>query len=185
PTFTRGPGETLGVFTLECAMDKLASELGIDPIELRLRNITDTDPNTGRPWSSFGLRECFERGAARFGWDGRDPRPRSERDGNWLIGTGMASSGYPVAFVMHTQRARARLYSDGTAVMQTATQEFGTGMATVMTQVAADSLGVDMANMRFEFGDTDLPTAGSSVGSNGAMMISAAVHNAATALRDQ
>jgi len=185
PTFTRGPGEALGVFTLECAMDELASELGIGPIELRLRNITDVDPNTGNPWSSHGLAECYERGARRFGWAGRNPKPRSERDGNWLIGTGMASAAYPVAFFMHTQRARAHLYADGTAIIQTATQEFGTGNATVMTQVAADGLGIDLANMRFEFGDTDLPTAGSPVGSNGAMMISAAVHNAASALRDQ
>jgi xanthine dehydrogenase YagR molybdenum-binding subunit len=185
PTFTRGPGEAAGVFTLECAMDELASELGIDPIELRLRNITDVDPNTGNPWSSYGLRECYERGARRFGWAGRNPEPRSERDGNWLIGTGMATAGYPVAFFMHTQRARAHLYADGTAIMQTATQEFGTGTATVMTQVAADGLGIDLANLRFEFGDTDLPTAGSPVGSNGAMMISSAVHNAAIALRDQ
>ena len=185
PTFTRGPGEAVGVFTLECAMDELASELGVDPIELRLLNITDTDPNTGHPWSSHGLRECYERGARRFGWEGRNPQPRSERDGNWLIGTGMATAGYPVAFFMHTQRARAHLYADGTAIVQTATQEFGTGVTTVMTQVAADGLGIDLGNMRFEFGDTDLPTAGSPVGSNGAMMVSAAVHNAAIALRDQ
>ena len=146
PTFTRGPGEAVGVFTLECAMDELAGNLGIDPVELRERNLTEVDPNTGHPWSSFGLRECLQRGAARMGWAGRDPRPRSERDGNWLIGTGMAAAGYPIAFFMHTQRARAHLYADGSAIMQTATQEFGTGTATVMTQVAADGLGVDLAN---------------------------------------
>ena len=123
--------------------------------------------------------------ARRFGWAGRNPQPRSERDGNWLIGTGMATAGYPVAFFMRTQRARAHLYADGTAVVQTASQEFGTGTATVMTQVAADGLGLDLTSVRFEFGDTDLPTAGSPVGSNGAMMVSAAVHNAATAVRDQ
>jgi xanthine dehydrogenase YagR molybdenum-binding subunit len=185
PTFTRGPGEALGVFTLECAMDELASELAIDPIELRLRNLAGADPNTGHPWSSYGLRECLEQGAQRLGWAGRDPRPRSERDGNWLIGTGMAVAGYPVAFFMRTQRARAHLYADGTAIVQTATQEFGTGMGTVMTQVAADGLGIDLPNVRFDFGDTDLPTAGSPVGSNGAMMVSAAVHSATTAVRDQ
>ena len=185
PTFTRGPGEAVGIFTLECAMDELATELGIDPIELRLRNITDADPSTGHPWSSYGLPECFERGARLIGWQERNPQPRSERDGNWLIGTGMATAGYPVAFFMHTQRARAHIYADGTAVMQTATQEFGTGTATVMTQVAADGLGLDVENVRFDFGDTDLPTAGSPVGSNGAMMVSSAVHNAATAMRDQ
>jgi xanthine dehydrogenase YagR molybdenum-binding subunit len=117
PTFTRGPGEGIGVFTLECAMDELASELGIDPIELRLRNISDVDPNTGNPWSSHGLRECYERGAARFGWAGRNPQPRSERDGNWLIGTGMATAGYPVALFMHTQRARAHMYADGSTIV--------------------------------------------------------------------
>jgi xanthine dehydrogenase YagR molybdenum-binding subunit len=185
PTFTRGPGEALGVFTLECAMDELASDLGIDPIQLRLRNLTDVDPNTGHPWSSYGLAECFERGAERFGWAGRNPQPRSERDGNWLIGTGMAAAGYPVAFFMRTQRARAHLYADGTAILQTASQEFGTGTTTVMTQVAADGLGLDLADVRFEFGDSDLPAAGSPVGSNGAMMVSAAVYNAATAVRDQ
>ncbi len=185
PTFTRAPGEALGVFSLECAMDELATDLGIDPIELRQHNLTEVDPNTGHPWSSFGLPECLERGAARFGWARRDPRPRSEREGNWLIGTGMSAAAYPVAFFMHTQRARAHMYADGTAIVQTATQEFGTGVATVMTQVAAEGLGIDLPSMRFEFGDTDLPTAGSPVGSNGAMMVSSAVHNAATALRDQ
>jgi xanthine dehydrogenase YagR molybdenum-binding subunit len=185
PTFFRGPGEALGVFTLECAMDELASKLGIDPIELRRRNLTDVDPNTGHPWSSYGLAECFERGARRFGWAGRNPQPRSERDGNWLIGTGMATAAYPVAFFMRTQRARAHLYADGTAIVQTASQEFGTGTPTVMTQVAADGLGLDLTSVRFEFGDTDFPAAGSPVGSNGAMMVSAAVHNAATAVRDQ
>jgi xanthine dehydrogenase YagR molybdenum-binding subunit len=185
PTFTRGPGEALGVFTLECAMDELASELGIDPVELRLRNLADADPTTGHPWSSSGLRECLERGAARFGWAGRSPQPRSRREGNWLIGTGMATAGYPVAFFMRTQRARAQLYSDGSAVVATAAQEFGTGMVTMLAQVAADGLGIDLRDVRLEFGDTDLPAAGSPVGSNGAMMVSAAVHNAATAVRDQ
>ncbi|HUA29434.1 MAG TPA: xanthine dehydrogenase family protein molybdopterin-binding subunit [Streptosporangiaceae bacterium] len=185
PTFTRGPGEALGVFMLECAMDELASELGIDPIELRRRNLTDVDPGTGHPWSSYGLPECIERGARRFGWEGRDPRPRSEREGNWLIGTGMALAGYPVAFFMRTQRARAHMYADGTAILQTSTQEFGTGMPTVLAQVAADGLGLDLDNVRLEFGDTELPASGSPVGSNGAMMVSGAVHNAATAVRDQ
>ncbi|KAB2386341.1 xanthine dehydrogenase family protein molybdopterin-binding subunit [Actinomadura montaniterrae] len=185
PTFTRGPGEAAGVFSLECAMDELACELGADPVELRLRNLTDVDPNTGHPWSSGGLAECLRLGAERFGWAGRDPAPGARREGNQLIGTGMSAAAYPVAFFMRTQRARARLYSDGTAVVSTAAQEFGTGMTTVLTQVAADGLGVDLRDVRLDFGDTDLPTAGSPVGSNGAMMVSAAVHNAATALRDQ
>jgi len=185
PTFTRGPGEAVGVFTLECAMDELASELGIDPLELRLRNLAETEPNTGNPWSSYGLAECLRRGAERIGWAGRNPQPRSERDGNWLIGTGMAAAAYPVAFVMLTQRARAHLYADGTAIVQTSTQEFGTGMSTALTQVAADALGVGLGDVRVEFGDTSLPASGSPVGSNGAMMVSAAVYDAGIAVRDQ
>ena len=90
----------------------------------------------------------------------------------------MSAAAYPVAFFMNTQRARAHLYSDGTAIVQTSTQEFGTGTPTVLTQVAADALGVDLRDVRVEFGDTSLPGTGSPVGSNGAMMISAAVHNA-------
>jgi xanthine dehydrogenase YagR molybdenum-binding subunit len=184
PTFTRGPGETLGVFMLESAMDELSYEIGIDPVELRLRNRAAVDPR-GNPWSSDGLAECLRLGAERFGWHRRDPRPRARWDGNWLIGTGMAAAAYPVAFFMPTQRARARMYEDGSAVVQTSTQEFGTGVLTVATQVAADALGLPMDAVRFEAGDTDLPNTSAAVGSAGAGMVSAAVHAAGTVLRDQ
>jgi xanthine dehydrogenase YagR molybdenum-binding subunit len=184
PTFTRGPGEALGVFTLETAMDELASALGIDPVELRLRNHTPVDPR-GNPWSSDGLPECLRLGAERFGWAERDPAPRSTRDGDWLIGTGMAAAGYPVAFLMPEQRARARIHSDGSAVVQTATQEFGTGVLTMATQVGADALGVGLASMEFQAGDSNLPNSTAAVGSAGAGMVSSAVHAAGTALRRQ
>ncbi|MCZ7460506.1 xanthine dehydrogenase family protein molybdopterin-binding subunit [Streptomyces sp. WMMC940] len=185
PTFMRAPGEASGMFALECSMDELAHELGMDPIELRLRNHTDVDAMSGRPWSSSGLRECYERGARRFGWSGRAPRPGTRREGDWLIGTGMATACYPVAPPANPQRARARLYADGTAVVQAATPDFGTGVATVMTQVAAEGLGMGVDRCRFENGDTDLPNIAAAVGSAGAGMISAAVHAAATALREQ
>jgi len=184
PTFTRGPGETVGVFTLESAMDELAYEIGLDPVELRLRDHAERDPR-GNPWSSDGLAACLRLGADRFGWRSRDPRPRARRDGDWLIGSGMAAAAYPVAFFMPVQRARARLYGDGSAVVATGTQEFGTGMLTVATQVAADTLGLPMRAVRFEAGDTDLPNTSAVVGSAGAGMVSAAVHAAATALRDR
>jgi xanthine dehydrogenase YagR molybdenum-binding subunit len=184
PTFTRGPGEAAGMFALECAMDELAYAVGVDPIELRRRNATDVDAH-GNAWSSSGLEECYQRGAQRFGWADRDPAPRSRRDGDWLIGSGMATAAYPVAFFMPTQRARARIYGDGSVVAQTGTPEFGTGTGTAMTQVAADALGVPLGVVRFEGGDTDLPNTSSPVGSAGAGMIGAAVHAAATALRDQ
>ena len=188
PTFTRAPGEASGMFVLECAMDELAYELGLDPLELRLRNHADVDPVSGNPWSSKGLKECYQRGAERVGWQGRNPAPRSQRDGHWLIGLGMATATYPVpAFPgLQPQRALARLYAaDGSVMVQCGTQEFGTGVATAMIQVAADGLGVPLDRVRFELGDTNLPNTSSAVGSAGAGMVSAAVHTAATALRDQ
>jgi xanthine dehydrogenase YagR molybdenum-binding subunit len=184
PTFTRGPGESLGVSMLEIAMDELAHELGIDPVELRLRNHTPVDAR-GNAWSSDGLPECLRRGAEVFGWSGRTPTPRARRDGDWLIGTGMAVAGYPVAFFMPEQRARARVHADGSAVVQTATQEFGTGVLTMATQVAADALGVDFEAMEFQAGDSDLPNNTAAVGSAGSAMVSASVHAAGIALRDE
>jgi xanthine dehydrogenase YagR molybdenum-binding subunit len=185
PTFTRGPGETVGSFPMEVALDELAYELGLDPIELRLRNIGPTDGNTGFAWSSDGREECFRRGAERFGWAHRDARPRSRREGDWLIGSGVAMASYPIAFFMPQQHARARLYDDGSAVAMAGTPEFGTGVTTAMAQVAADAIGIPLDATRFEHGDTDLPNVSSAVGSAGAMMISAAVHIAGHALRDK
>ncbi|GAA4509102.1 xanthine dehydrogenase family protein molybdopterin-binding subunit [Nonomuraea ferruginea] len=184
PTFTRGPGETLGVFTLEATMDELAYRLGIDPLDLRLLNHARTDPH-GNPWSSGGLEECLRLGAERFGWSGRDPAPRTRSDGDWLIGTGMAAAAYPVALFMPPQRARARLFADGSAVVQTSTQEIGTGVLTIATQVGADALGVTLADLQVQAGDTDLPNSTAAVGSTGAGMVSSAVHAAGTALREQ
>jgi xanthine dehydrogenase YagR molybdenum-binding subunit len=187
PTFTRAPGEASGMFALECAMDELAYELGLDPLELRLRNHADVDPVSGNPWSSKGLKECYQRGAERVGWQKRDQAPRSQRDGHWLIGLGMATAAYPVpAFPgLQPQRALARLYADGSVLVQCGTQEFGTGVATAMSQVAADGLGVPLDHVRFELGDTNLPNASSAVGSAGAGMLSGAVHTAVTSLREQ
>jgi xanthine dehydrogenase YagR molybdenum-binding subunit len=169
---------------LEIAMDELAYELGTDPVELRLRNRASADPH-GNPWSSDGLPECLRLGAERFGWAGRDPAPRRTRDGSRLIGTGMAASAYPIAFFMPEQRARARIHADGSAVVQTATQEFGTGVLTMATQVGADALGVDVAAMEFQAGDSDLPNSSAAVGSAGSAMVGSAVHAAGVALRRQ
>jgi xanthine dehydrogenase YagR molybdenum-binding subunit len=184
PTFTRGPGEALGVSVLETAMDELAHELGIDPVELRIHDHPPVDAR-GNPWSSDGLEECLRRGAQRFGWDRRVAAPRSQRDGDWLIGHGMAAAGYPIALFMPEQHARARMYGDGGVVVETGTAEFGTGVGTMMTQVGADALGVPLDTVSFRNGDSDLPNTSSPVGSAGATMVSSAVHNAATALRDQ
>jgi xanthine dehydrogenase YagR molybdenum-binding subunit len=187
PTFTRAPGEATGMFALECAVDELACRLEIDPLEFRLRNHADIDPLSGNPWSSKGLRECYQRGAERIGWQGRNQTPRSTREGHLLIGLGMATAVYPVpAFPgLQPQRALARLYADGTAVVQAGTQEIGTGVATAMTQVAADGLGLPLERVRFDLGDTELPNTSSAVGSAGAGLVSSAVHIATTTLRDQ
>lgn len=185
PTFTRCPGEASGMFAMETALDELADKLGLDPLEIRLRNYADTEPTTGAPWSSKGLRDCYRRGAELARWAERDPRPGAVRDGNWLLGWGMASSGYPVTPPGNPQRARARIFADGSAVVQASFSDIGTGAATVMTQVAADGLGLPLERMRIQYGDSDLPNTAAAVGSAGAGMISAAVHVASTALRDQ
>lgn len=183
PTFVRGPGETSGAFALESAMDELAYKLGLDPIELRLRNYAQVDPELGHPWSSNALKECYARGAQLFGWSRRNPEPRSMREGRYLIGYGMACATYPIYQPMQPQAAHARLYADGRVVISCGTQDIGTGAYTVMTQVAADVLGLPVPSVRFQLGDTNLPTAIASVGSQSAGATSSAVHAAATALR--
>ncbi|GAA3112792.1 xanthine dehydrogenase family protein molybdopterin-binding subunit [Streptomyces rectiviolaceus] len=183
PTFMRCPGEATGLFSLETSMDELAERLGLDPLELRLRNYAETDPASGNPWSSNGLKECYRRGAERIGWQRRAEAPA--RDGDWLIGLGMAATAYPVYGPSNPARARARVYADGTAVVQAAVTDIGTGVLTAMTQVAAETLGLPVEQCRFEGGDTDLPHVAATVGSSGAGMVSAAVHAAAGALRDQ
>jgi xanthine dehydrogenase YagR molybdenum-binding subunit len=185
PTFMRGPGEATGSFALECAMDELAGQIGVDPIELRLRNFTETDPTSGHPWSSSGLRECYRRGAELFGWSDRDPTPGAHRAGHWLIGSGMAAAAYPIAVPPNPQRARARLYADGSALVEAGVSEFGTGVTTAMGQVAADALGLAVDRVRFVGGTSELPNITAAVGSAGAGAVSAATHLAATALRDQ
>ncbi|MFC5207127.1 xanthine dehydrogenase family protein molybdopterin-binding subunit [Pseudonocardia sulfidoxydans] len=172
------------MFTLETAMDELARRVDLDPLELRLRNVATTDPR-GNPWSSGGLEECLRLGAERFGWSGRNPAPRAQPDGDWLIGTGMAVAAYPMAFFMPPQRARARIFADGSATVATSTQEFGTGVLTMATQVGADALGVALSDIEFQAGDTDLPNSTAAVGSAGAGMVASAVHEAGTALRRQ
>ncbi|MBO2012006.1 xanthine dehydrogenase family protein molybdopterin-binding subunit [Hymenobacter negativus] len=176
-TFTRAPGEAPGSFAIECAMDDLAYQLGIDPIEIRLRNYAEKDPSTGQPWSSKSLRECYARGAELFGWSKRNPKAGLTRDGNTLVGWGMATASYPVHNSQGT--ARVRLYADGHAVVQSGATDLGTGTYTVMTQVAADSLGLPPEKIRFELGDTKLPTAPNSGGSVAAGTVSSSVYAAA------
>ncbi|MBK4737400.1 xanthine dehydrogenase family protein molybdopterin-binding subunit [Noviherbaspirillum pedocola] len=181
PTFMRAPGEATGSFALECAMDELAYELKMDPIALRLRNYAETEPEKGKPFSRKELRECYRQGAERFGWTRRDPRPMAMRNGNLLVGMGMATATYPAN--RKDARASARILADGSAVLASGTQDLGTGTYTVMTQVAADALGLPISRVRFELGDSSLPQAPVSGGSQSVASVAPAVQQAATAAR--
>ncbi|WP_051718416.1 xanthine dehydrogenase family protein molybdopterin-binding subunit [Hymenobacter sp. IS2118] len=176
-TYTRAPGEAPGSFALESLMDDLAYKLNIDPIQIRLLNHADKDPTNGNPWSSKSLKECYARGAELFGWSKRNPKAGATRNGRLLVGMGMATASYPV----HNSQgmARVRLYADGHAVVQSGATDLGTGTYTVMTQVAADSLGLPPEKIRFELGDTKLPTAPNSGGSVAAGTVSSSVYMAA------
>jgi xanthine dehydrogenase YagR molybdenum-binding subunit len=179
PTFTRAPGEGPGSFALESALDELASELSLDPLELRLRNYAETDPEHHRPWSSKGLRECYLIGAERFGWSARKPEPGSMRDGRWLVGYGMATAAY--SSLTWPAFARVRISADASVLVRCATADMGTGTYTVMSQVAADALGVRPADVTFELGDTRYPFAFPPASSSGARSVGPAVHAAALA----
>jgi xanthine dehydrogenase YagR molybdenum-binding subunit len=181
PSFTRAPGWAAGVNVLEIAMDEMAVQLGMDPIDFRLKNYAETDPENRRPWSSKSLRECYRLGAERFGWKNRPPHPRSMRDGHTLIGWGMASACYPVHRT--SAAASACIEEDGSVLVASGTQDLGTGTYTVMTQIAADALGVLPARVTFRLGDTADPEAPIAAGSQTATSVGSAVKAAAGALR--
>ena len=181
PTYMRAPGEASGSFALESAMDELAYALKIDPIELRLRNYAELDSSKGLPWSSKSLRECYKVGAERFGWQNRNPTPRSMRDGNYLQGMGMATATYPTN--RSPASAIAQIMADGTAVVRTGSQDIGTGTYTVMTQIAAQALGIPVEKIRIELGDTNLPKTPVSGGSQTAASVGSSVHLAANQAR--
>ncbi len=183
PTPMRAPGDCPGSFALESAMDELAVALAMDPIELRLRNYADKDPAEGKPWSSKHLKECYERGAEKFGWKKRSHEPRSMKDGDLLVGWGMATALYPGN--RRPASARIKLSSDGRALVQAATQDLGTGSYTIFTQVAADALGLPIEKITFELGDTEFPEAPVSGGSNTAASVSEAILQAAATLKQK
>lgn len=176
PTSMRAPAEGQGNFALESALDELAYALGIDPLELRLRNYAENHPGNGMPWSSKALRECYEVGAERFGWSRRDPAPRSMRDGDWLIGYGVAGVGYP--WYAQPCNARATVNRDGSAIVRSAATDIGTGTYTVMTQVSADALGIPLDRVRFDLGDSDMPHSPQAGGSGLTGALATAVQDA-------
>ncbi|MFF3226966.1 xanthine dehydrogenase family protein molybdopterin-binding subunit [Nocardia suismassiliense] len=184
PFWMRAPGETPGMFAAEVAMDELAVACAIDPIELRIRNEPDTDPESGKPWSGRHLIECLRRGAAEFDWAARDPAPGVRRSGEWLIGTGVAASTYP-ATQSPGNAARIEFTADGSYLVQIGAADIGTGTWTSLTQIAADALGCATDSIRLQIGDTDLPAASVAGGSSGITSWGTAIVTAARAFRDK
>ena len=173
-TYMRAPGEAVGSFALECAMDELAEALGMDPIELRRRNEPERDPTTGNAFSSRHALEAYERGAAQFGWENRNSIPRSRQEGEWLIGMGMATATYPY-YRMAGGAARIRLTRDGRVTVGMAAHEMGMGTATVQAQHIAERLALPIGNIEFLYGDTRLPPSTLAGGSSQTASISAAI----------
>ena len=181
PTFMRAPAETPGMFALEEAIDEMAEAVGLDPIEFRKRNEPRIAAYEDKPFSDRRLIGCLERGAEAFGWADRNPEPRSMRDGNWLIGYGVAAATYP-AFFFPTS-AKVTLNADGTVLVTSATHELGTGTATAQAQLAADLLGIPAERVTFKLGDTNYPKAGVSGGSATTGSVGGAVRNAIEKLK--
>jgi xanthine dehydrogenase YagR molybdenum-binding subunit len=183
PTPMRGPGYSSAAFPIESALDELAHELGVDPIELRRRNEPENDQSSGQPFSTRRLRDCYTVGAREFGWSRRNPKPRSTRDGDWLIGTGMATALYDT--LRAPGQARVRLDADGTALVESSTSDMGPGTYTSMTQVAADALGLTVRNVTFRLGDTNMPTAPLHGGSLTMASVGSTVQDGCDKLRQQ
>ncbi len=155
-TFMRAPGESVGTFALECALDELAEKLELDPIELRRRIEPEKDPTTGKPFSSRYLIEAYDKGAEQFGWDKRSRTPRQRREGEWLIGMGCATATYPY-HRFPGGAARIKLTADGHVTVSTAVHDMGMGTATAQVQHLAARLGLPLEHVTFEYGDSRLP----------------------------
>jgi xanthine dehydrogenase YagR molybdenum-binding subunit len=184
PSWMRAPGEAPGMYALESAMDEMAIKCGLDPIEFRIRNEPDLDAETGLPYSSRNLVACLREGADRFGWEGRDPTPRARQEGQWLVGTGVASGIYPV-FRMPGSKVRIRYEGDGRYTVEIGAVDIGTGTWTALTQISADALGVGVEDVNLRIGDTELPSASVAGGSSGITVWGSAILEAARAFRER
>ncbi|MEJ7769330.1 MAG: xanthine dehydrogenase family protein molybdopterin-binding subunit [Chitinophagaceae bacterium] len=180
PTWMRGPGETTGAYALESAIDELAYALQLDPIELRLRNYAETDPEKNLPWSSKYLRECYQVGAERFGWSKRNPKPATMREGGMQVGYGLGCG----TFNASRNRAivSAKLLADGMLILRSAVSDSGPGTATSMVQIASNATGISPAKIRFELGNSSFPTGPTQGGSTTTSTLGSAVHDACMAL---
>jgi xanthine dehydrogenase YagR molybdenum-binding subunit len=183
PTYMRCPGEAETLFALESALDELAVALAIDPIELRLRNEPERDPERVRPWSSRSLAACYMRGAELFDWARRTPAPGSMRDGDVLIGLGAATATYP-AYTLPAA-ASVRIDAAGLATVRSAATDIGPGTYTALTQVAADTLGLPIDRVTIELGNSDFPRSPQQGGSTIMASVGSAVHAACLEVRKQ
>ncbi|AFY58826.1 aerobic-type carbon monoxide dehydrogenase, large subunit CoxL/CutL-like protein [Rivularia sp. PCC 7116] len=183
PTIMRAPGETPGMYALESAIDELAYKLNIDPIELRIINDPPQDPYKNLPWSSRSLVESLREGAKRFGWEKRNSKPASMRDGGYLVGYGVAAATYPTN--RQPASARAQIQPNGNLLVQIAATDIGTGTYTILAQVAAEVLQLPLSKVAVEIGDSELPPSPGSGGSWGAASYGSAVHDACMALKDK
>jgi xanthine dehydrogenase YagR molybdenum-binding subunit len=176
PTFMRAPGEASGSIALESAIDEMAHAAGMDPLEFRLKNYAEVEPISGKPFSSKALRECYAQGAARFGWAGRPLTPRQMRDENGLlVGWGLGTATFPA--IMFQGEARAVIRRDGTGLVELGAHDMGQGAWTALAQIAADSLGLELDQLEFRAGSSDLPDAGLAAGSAHTATAGTAIHN--------
>ncbi len=180
PTFMRAPGECPGTYAVECAMDELAVALKMDPVALRVLNHSDVHPISGKPWSTKHLKDAYQLGVDKFGWAKRTPAPRSMTDHGSLIGWGMATATYP-GYKMAAE-VRLRLHADGTALVQCAAHDLGTGAYTVLTQISAEAIGLAVEKVVLEIGNSDLPFGPVAGGSNTTATVGSAIYEAAADL---
>jgi xanthine dehydrogenase YagR molybdenum-binding subunit len=171
------------MFGLESAMDELSYALGMDPLELRRVNDTRVEPVNNKPYTSRQLVQCIDAGAKAFGWSRRDPKPGSMRDGDWQIGLGFAAAAYPAN--IGASSTRVRLTPEGKARVEMGAEDVGTGSYTIVALVAADGLGIKVEDVTVEIGDSNLPVAGLSAGSNHGSAISNVVAKACDQIRDR
>lgn len=180
PTFMRAPGECPGSYALECALDELAIALKMDPVVLRMANHADNHPTKNLPFSAKHLKEAYQLGIEKFGWAKRNPEPRSTRDGDLLVGWGMATATYPAHKM--SAAAKVQLRANGTATVQCATHDLGTGAYTAFTQISSEQLGLPFENITFELGKSDFPFGPVAGGSNSTGTVGTAIHEAALLL---
>jgi xanthine dehydrogenase YagR molybdenum-binding subunit len=181
PLFMRAPGEATGSIALESAIDEAAHACGMDPLAFRLKNYADVEPISGKPFSSKALRECYAQGAERFGWARRPLAPRQMRDdAGFLVGWGMGTATFPA--LMFAAEARASVRRDGSGLMEIGAHDMGQGAWTALAQIAADGLGLDLAQVEFRSGTSDLPDGGIAGGSAHTATAGMAIHNAGAAV---